>query len=172
MRHCGLRTSFIVMGLLFAWTTAVSAAGEGVAAGRFTGEIIFPIYVTDVEVSAAFYRDVLGFQFLGYYDYEVNAYTKAWQDSVPPNYAGFVAGNQKFGLHKPGNEAQTACVGCSRYYFRVEDVDAEHERIFALGVEVSAIQTTALLRRFFVRDPDGLLVFFAETVEGAPLDPW
>jgi len=139
---------------------------------RFTGQLIFPIYVTDVEVSAEFYRNVLGFEFLGYYDYDTSAYTTTWQDSLPPTYAGFVAGDQTFGLHKPADEAQGACVGCGRYYFRVNDLDAEHERISALGVAISPIHSSALLRRFFVPDPDGLKIFFAETAEAAPLDPW
>ena len=140
--------------------------------GDFTGQLIFPIYVSDVEVSAAFYRDVLGFEFLGYFNYETNLYVSAWEDSLPPTYAGFVAGDQKFGLHRPVDEAQAQCVGCGRYYFRVRDLDAEYERITANGGRVNPIHSSPLLRRFYVPDPDGLKVFFAETAEGAPLDPW
>ncbi len=146
---------------------AVSAPSE-----IFTGQLIFPIYVSDVEVSAAFYADVLGFEFLGYYDYETNAYVQSWQDTLPPKYVGFVAGDQKFGLHRPANEAQEQCVGCGRYYFRVHDLDAQHARVSAHGVRLSQVHSSALLRRFYVLDPDGLMVFFAETASGAPLDPW
>ena len=152
-----------------------SAGGDAESeapAGNFTGQLIFPIYVNDVEVSAEFYRDILGFEFLGYYDYETNSYVYAWEDTLPPTYAGFVAGDQTFGLHKPVNEAQGQCVGCGRYYFRVHDLDVEYERISIRGVPVSPIHSSSLLRRFHVPDPDGLKIFFAETAEGAPLDPW
>ena len=142
------------------------------SSGAFTGDLIFPVYVRDVQVSAEFYRDVLGFEFLGYYDYDTNSYAQTWQDTLPPKYAGFVAGDQKFGLHEPTNELQKQCIGYGRYYFRVHDLDAEYARISAHGVRMSQIHSLALLRRFYVPDPDGLMVFFAETAEGAPLDPW
>ena len=45
-------------------------------------------------------------------------------------------------------------------------------RVSAHGVRLSQIHSSALLRRFYVPDPDGLMVFFAETAVGAPLDPW
>jgi len=156
--------------------TASSAENTGAseAAGLadvFTGQLIFPIYVSDVEASAVFYRDVLGFEFLGYYDYETNSYVRSWRDTLPPKYAGFVAGDQKFGLHKPPNEEQEQCVGCGRYYFRVHDLDAQHARVSTHGVRLSQIHSSALLRRFYVPDPDGLMVLFAETAVGAPLDP-
>ena len=171
--HRATRRSICIL-LVLAGLLLLLAAGDenGVSSERFTGEIIFPIYVSDVEVSAAFYRDVLDFEFLGYYDYATNSYTTAWQDSLPPTYAGFVAGDQKFGLHKPVNESQAACVGCGRYYFRVLNLDAEYERITSLGVSLSSIHSSSLLRRFYVPDPDGLMVFLAETAVNAPLDPW
>lgn len=56
------------------------SAEAGAAKGPsevFTGQLIFPIYVSDVEASAVFYGDVLGFEFLGYYDYETNAYVQS-----------------------------------------------------------------------------------------------
>ena len=86
--------------------------------------------------------------------------------------AGFVAGDQKFGLHRPVNEQQQSWVGCGRYYFRVEDLDAYHHSVTARGGEPSAIHSSALLRRFYVLDPDGLRLYFAVTAENAPLDPW
>ena len=36
---------------------------------------------------------LLGFVFLGYFDYDANAYVSVWEDSFPPTYIGFVAGN-------------------------------------------------------------------------------
>lgn len=169
-----LAVTVLQAGLCLAPSGAESSedAQVRVSSEIFTGELIFPIYVSDVEVSAVFYGDVLGFEFLGYYDYETNSYVQSWQDTLPPKYAGFVAGDQKFGLHKPANEAQEECVGCGRYYFRVHDLDAQHARVSAHGVRLSQIHSSALLRRFYVPDPDGLMVFFAETAAGAPLNPW
>jgi len=166
MTYRGLVTALLMI-LALAPATAPAESGAG-----FTGDVLFVIYVSDVEVSASFYRDVLGFEFLGFWDYEVDGYVPAWRDTAAPKYAGFVAGGQKFGLHKPVNESQEACVGCTRYYFRVADVEAEHARVSEHGVPISEIHSSSLLKRFYVYDPDGLQVFFAETAEGAPVDPW
>jgi predicted enzyme related to lactoylglutathione lyase len=164
-----LRGPLVILHVLAVLLPNAAGAQSG---ATFTGQLIFPIYVSDVEVSTVFYRDVLGFEFLGYWDYDASAYVASWPDTTMPKYAGFVAGDQKFGLHKPANEQQEQCVGCGRYYFRVEDLDSEHARISAHGVRLSPIHSSALLRRFFVPDPDGLQVFFAETAEGAPVEPW
>lgn len=150
---------------------SITAAGPESEPG-FTGDVLFPIYVSDVKISSAFYRDVLGFEFLGFWDYQKDCYVTAWQDTVPPTYAGLSAGGQKFGLHMPVNESQEKCIGCGRYYFRVADVEAEHSRISEHEVPVSPIHSSSLLKRFYVPDPDGLQIFFAETAPGAPVDPW
>jgi len=164
-----LRGSLVI---LFMLAMLLPSAADTQSSGAFTGQLIFPIHVSDVEVSTAFYRNVLGFEFLGYWDYDANVYVASWPDTMPPKYAGFIAGDQKFGLHKPANEQQEQCVGCGRYYFRVKNLDSEHARISAHGVHLSPIHDSTLLRRFFVPDPDGLRVFFAETAEGAPVEPW
>ena len=78
-------------------------------------------------------------------------------------------------MHKPVNIKQQSCIGCGRYYFRVHDLDSHFERVRRAGpaaIAMSGIHSSALLRRFWVRDPDGLMIFLAETAEGAPLDPW
>jgi predicted enzyme related to lactoylglutathione lyase len=162
----------VVVAAVLLVAAAVAGADATASVSRFTGDVLFPIYVSDVEVSAAFYRDVLGFEFLGYWDYEADGYVATWVDTMPPRYAGFVAGGQKFGLHKPASESQEQCVGCGRYYFRVVDVEEEHSRISGHGVPISPVHSSSLLKRFYVPDPDGLQVFFAETAEGAPVSPW
>jgi predicted enzyme related to lactoylglutathione lyase len=167
-----MKQRLLLVVLLCVFVASAPAAAESDAGAHLTGDVLFPIYVSDVAASAAFYRDVLGFEFLGYWNYEADGYVSTWEDSLPPKYAGFVAGGQKFGLHKPANESQEQCVGCGRYYFRVEDVEAEHARISEHGVAISPVHSSSLLKRFYVPDPDGLQVFFAETAEGAPVDPW
>jgi hypothetical protein len=75
------------------------------------------------------------------------------------------------GWSAKGDELQEACVGCGVFYFRVRDVDLEHNRIATLGVPAGDIRSTPLLRRFMTMDPDGNKLFFSETAEGAPLNP-
>ena len=140
--------------------------------GQFTGEVTFPIYVSDVQRSASFYRDVLGFRFLGYYDHDRRRYVETWTDSIPPIYAGFEAGGLTFGLHKPMNEEQERFIGAGRYYFRVKDLEQHRRRIRAWGGRPSEISSSTLLTRFFVADPDGLRIYFAVTAENAAIDPW
>ena len=167
----GLFVFFLFTCLHAGWCNEQGAA-HAAAKPRFTGQVIFPIYVSDVPKSTAFYRDIMAFTFLGYYDYETNGYVPVWKKEEPPNYAVFKAGDQCFGLHKAVNERQEQGVGCGRFYFRVSNLDAQHARITALGVKVTPVHSSALLRRFAVKDPDGTLIFFAETAAGAPLDPW
>jgi predicted enzyme related to lactoylglutathione lyase len=147
-------------------------ASDKVLHGRFTGELLFPIYVSDVMRSAAFYRDVLGFDFLGFYDYDQAGYVTYWRGEAPPLYAGFLAGTQSFGLHKPLTEQQEESVGRGRFYFRVQDVEAHHRRVRAWGGRPGSIQQTAFMRLFEVTDPDGLTLYFATTPDDAPVDPW
>jgi hypothetical protein len=82
-----------------------------------------------------------------------------------------VDGGQKFGFHKPVKTAREECVKCGCYHFRVRDLDPEYARVAGHEVQMSRIHSSALLRRFHVPDPDGLRIFFAETADGAPVDP-
>ena len=68
--------------------------------GTFTGRVKAVLYVKDVQKSAAFFRDVLGFEFLNF----------AFIDDSP-YYAEMAAGSTKFGLHEPTNEADVRRVG-------------------------------------------------------------
>jgi lactoylglutathione lyase len=83
------------------------------------------LYVRDLDVSAAFYRDVVGLAF-------------KLRDA---GYAEFVTGETRFGLlertrasdliHRESMDGGPA----GEVLFLVEDVDAEAERLRALGVE-------------------------------------
>jgi len=148
------------------------AVPEKALHGRYTGHVLFPIYVSDVVRSAAFYRDVLGFDFLGFYDYDAAGYVTYWEGEQPPVYAGFLAGKQSFGLHKPVSEEQKRAVGHGKFYFRVADLECHHRRVRAWGGQPSSIRTTDFMRLFSVEDPDGLTLYFAATPDHAPIDPW
>ncbi len=141
-------------------------------ADLFTGQLNFAIYVADVQASTQFYRDVLGFEFLGYLKQNPMSYVQDWEGETPPTYAAFQACDQKFGLQLPQRLEDEACVGCGRYFFRVNDLEAHHTRIAAQGVTMSPILNSDILKRFYVFDPDGLKIYFAQSVPGAPVDPW
>jgi catechol 2,3-dioxygenase-like lactoylglutathione lyase family enzyme len=134
--------------------------------------LLLTIYVSDVKRSAAFYRDVLGFDCLGFYDYDSQCYVDPWVSDEPPVYAGFIAGDQKFGLHRPMNDYQKQCVGKGRCYFEVRDLDRHHRRVLERKGEPSKISDTTYLKMFHVRDPDGRYIFFAVTQRNSPIYPW
>ncbi|MDH3196891.1 MAG: VOC family protein [Candidatus Krumholzibacteria bacterium] len=132
------------------------------AHGTFTGAVKPVLYVADVEKSAPFYRDVLGFEFQGF------ANTKG-----EPYYAEMVAGEQKFGLHEPTSSGQEARVGQQRLYFRVNDLEPHHARVVAWGGEPGEIKKTAWMDMFIVRDPDGNEIVFAVTdPDRHSINPW
>lgn len=132
------------------------------AHGTFTGDIKAVLYVSDVEKSAPFYRDVLGFDFLGF------ANSKG-----QPYYAEMAAARVKFGLHEPTSSSQEAKVGQQRLYFRVRDLRAHRARVLARGGEPGEIKVTSWMDMFTVRDPDGNEVVFAVTDPGRHTsNPW
>jgi predicted enzyme related to lactoylglutathione lyase len=132
------------------------------SAGLFTGEVKPVLYVSDVEKSAPFFRDVLGFEFLGYTD-----------SDGEPYYAEMRAGTLKFGLHDPTNAEQATWVGHQRIYFRVTDVRKQRELVAARGGKPGDLIETDWMDMFIVRDLDGHQIVFAETDEGKhSINPW
>lgn len=139
--------AFLVLG-----AQGESDEGARSSHGRFTGEIKPVIYVSDVEKSAPFYRDALGFGFQGY----------ANQNGAP-YYAEMICAGVKFGLHEPVADGQGAKVGRQRLYFRVEDLIAHRARVAAWSGEPGEIRATAWMDMFTVRDLDGNEIVFAVT---------
>ena len=132
------------------------------ARGIFTGEIKPVVYVSDVEKSAPFYRDVLGFDLEGYADKNGNPY-----------YAEMSVAGVKFGLHEPASPDQTLNVGAQRLYFRVQDLAAQRSRVLAWGKDAGKIVETDWMDMFIVRDPDGNEIAFAVTdPERHSINPW
>lgn len=131
-----------------AWAAPLRAQDDPV----FTGEVKPVLYVEDVEAAAPFYRDVLGFGFLGYSELEGEPY-----------YAEMAAGPLKFGLHEPLTPEQRERVGRQRLYFRVRDVEAQRAAVAARGGEPSEMVRTTWMDFFIVRDPDGHEIVFAVT---------
>jgi len=120
------------------------------------------LYVQDVEFSASFFRDVLGFEFLGYANLE-----------GVPYYAEMAAGSMKFGLHLPMNAEQEEWIGHQRIYFRVRDVAGHRVRVLSRGGSPGEITETDWMDMFIVRDQDGHEIVFAATDSTKhSIDPW
>lgn len=111
------------------------------------------LYVSDLERSVAFYRDVLGLSFR----------------FANESYAEFATGAAKFALYARSHLPEL--IGCEapaagapwpqgEVAFLCDDVDAEHERLAALGVTVLAPPTDRPWgeRTLHLADPDGYVV--------------
>ena len=130
--------------------------------GQFTGDIKPIIYVSNVEKSAPFYRDVLGFELDGFAG-----------DESDPYYAEMLAGPTKFGLHEPTMSGDELRIGQQRLYFRVRDLDAHSHHVEAQGIEVKEIFRRSWMDYFVVKDPDGNVIVFAVTdSERHTSEPW
>ena len=161
-----IRTAYCVLFLLFVFLLIGANGAENGdlrnAHGIFTGEIKPVVYVSDVEASALFYRDVLGFEFQGYSTVGDNRY-----------YSEMLVAGVKFGLHEPMSIDQEPKVGQQRLYFRVTDLEAHRSRVLARGENAGEIKTTDWMDLFIVRDPDGNEIVFAETDPAHhPINPW
>jgi len=156
-------TLFVMSALVLASGTSGRAQDDPREAhGTFTGEIKPVLYVSDVEKSAPFYRDVLGFEFLGYANLDGQPY-----------YAEMDAAGVKFGLHEPTSTSQGSKIGQERLYFRVRDLALHRARVVAWGGEPGEIKTTGWMDMFTVRDPDGNEIVFAVTdPQRHSSDPW
>jgi lactoylglutathione lyase len=111
------------------------------------------LFVSDLERSVAFYRDVIGVPFR----------------FANESYAEFATEGAKFALYARGHLAEligtSAPAGKAPWpqgevAFFVADVDAEHERLSAAGVSVLAPPTDRPWgeRTLHVADPDGNVV--------------
>jgi catechol 2,3-dioxygenase-like lactoylglutathione lyase family enzyme len=135
------------------------------------------ITVTDLEVSQAFYVDVVGMELV------LRGFRTGgeWFDTLTENSGAVIdaallsAGEMTLQLvqyHEAGNpEAVTGHnrVGNLHLSFDVEDVEAEHARL-AKRPELRATAIVQLpvegYRSFYVRDPDGVPVELMETPKG------
>ena len=130
--------------------------------GQFTGNIKPIIYVSDVENSAPFYRDVFGFALEGFTG-----------DEADPYYAEMLAGPTKFGLHEPTMAGDESRVGQQRLYFRVHDLEAQRRFVEANGIKVQEIYRRDWMDYFVAQDLDGNLIVFAETdSDRHTSEPW
>ena len=95
-------------------------------------------YVRDMERAIGFYRDTIGLEL----------------DSESEHWTTFRTGACTLALH-PAEQREVG-VGEPDPTFLVTDLDAEHERLTAAGVEVTEVRApTPNVRTFDARDPDG-----------------
>ncbi len=149
--------SLVVSGFML----AAEANGDN-PHGQFTGDIKPIIYVSNVEESAPFYGDVLGFELDGFAG-----------DKSDPYYAEMLAGPTKFGLHEPTMSGDELRIGQQRLYFRVHDLNSHRRYVESHGVEVKEIFQRSWMDYFVVKDLDGNTVVFAVTdAERHTSEPW
>jgi predicted enzyme related to lactoylglutathione lyase len=96
------------------------------------------LYVSDMERSAAFYRDLLGIPLEGDGD---------WQEAS--------LGGVRFALHRTHEGIGELSSGTVQVNLEVADVDAAAERLRAAGVEVGEAMRDDWGAALEVRDPDG-----------------
>jgi predicted enzyme related to lactoylglutathione lyase len=157
-----MRRVFLCTASLLLFAAVGDAQDNDRESGGFTGDIKPVLYVSDVEAQATFYRDVLGFEFLGF----ANADGR-------PYYAEMAAGGRKFGLHMPMSKEQESKVGQQRLYFRVTDLSFHYSRVSTRGGNPGEIKHTDWMDMFIVRDSDGNEIVFAFTDPAQhSIDPW
>jgi uncharacterized glyoxalase superfamily protein PhnB len=111
------------------------------------------LYVRDVAGSIAFYDEVLGFDFKGWWSEQRNEFVKDWAQAGNPGYAELAAGPLHLSLHASDDEVPA---GSSIFHLRVDDVDAYHARLAGKGVAVSPPRDEPWgWRMVLVEDPDG-----------------
>jgi predicted enzyme related to lactoylglutathione lyase len=99
------------------------------------------LFVQDVSIVGAFYRDILGL-------------SEVVSPDDPKEWLEFGAGACSIALHHGGVETK----GRSRppkIVFYSEDVDKTRAALIKKGVKMGALQTTELFQFFDGRDPEG-----------------
>ncbi|KAF0136031.1 MAG: hypothetical protein FD152_1142 [Xanthobacteraceae bacterium] len=119
--------------------------------GRLTGfSAVFT--VRDVATSLAFYTDRLGF-------------AVQFRMGEPPTYA--IIEREAVSLHLMPASQDPAGLGTSSIYVYVDDVDALHAGLVAMGcpIEIAPEDYSYGMRETSVRDPDGNRFTFGAEVE-------
>lgn len=140
--------------------------------GQLTGDIKLVFYVSDVRKSVEFFTGALGLQFHHYYDHIGGDSVKQWPHDEPPIYAEMSAGGRRFGLHLPQSDWDRRAVGTMKVYFRVQDLQAHHNRAVAWGADPGKIKRKPWMDMFLISDPDGHRIYFAYTNKEVHGNPW
>ena len=109
------------------------------------------LHVPEVEATARYYRDVLGFT----WDFGDGTYAVVWRDNSAIHFAK--------GEHAP--------VGVHLFQW-IRDVDAYHDEVASRGAHIAAPPADKPygLREFAVRDVNGIAIVFGQDIEHEPSD--
>jgi uncharacterized glyoxalase superfamily protein PhnB len=119
------------------------------------GKLLPMLYVRDVPASVAFYRDVLGFEFEGWWDEGTRSYVLELPLGFAPEFAELRAGDLVLHLHRAGDDH---VVGSSPsiLHLKVKNADVYYERVTARGGRFDPPRDQVWgWRQFYARDPDG-----------------
>ena len=110
------------------------------------------IRVLDLDRSIAFYRAALGLDVVDRFDFD--SFTLVYLRSPEADF------EVELTLNKGRAEPYPLGEGYGHVAFCVEDLDAEHKRLLAAGVDVQPIKEfmregALMARFFFIQDPDG-----------------
>ena len=105
------------------------------------------LHVADVQATATYYRDVLGFQ----WDFGNEDYSVVWRDNSAIHFAR--------GSHEPPS-------GVHLFQW-VQDVDSYYREVADRGATVTNEPTDRPydIREFSVRDPNGVDLVFGQDIE-------
>jgi catechol 2,3-dioxygenase-like lactoylglutathione lyase family enzyme len=103
--------------------------------------IVF-LYVSDLERSIRFYRDLLGIPL------EHDPHDDSWAEAT-------LAGGIRFALHQAPTETGELGSGTVRLDFEVAGIDAAAEQLRAAGVEVGEVARESWGSACTIVDPDG-----------------
>jgi lactoylglutathione lyase len=113
------------------------------------------LYVSDLPVSVAFYRDVVGL---------AHKFTDA-------GYAEFATGHTRFALYEQRRAAwltgqQPTPGPAGQVVFVSDDVDSQARRLTRLGIDILSGPTDRPWghRTVHIADPDGFVIEFAEPI--------
>jgi lactoylglutathione lyase len=113
------------------------------AAERLVSRVsVVYLYVSDMERSAAFYRDVLGVPLEG---------DDNWQEAM--------LGDVRFALHRTREGIDSLSSGTIHVNLEVADIDAAAERLRAAGAEVGETMRDDWGSALDVVDPDGYRLY-------------
>jgi uncharacterized glyoxalase superfamily protein PhnB len=120
------------------------------------GNLTPMLSVRDARRAVEFYRDVLGFEHVGWWDDHRACYVAEWTGPGDPDFAELRAGNLVLHLHAAGDEFETELNGGVVLHVEVDDADGYHQQIQEKGSRSERPKDQPWgWRQFFVTDPDG-----------------
>jgi catechol 2,3-dioxygenase-like lactoylglutathione lyase family enzyme len=120
------------------------------------GKVLPMLYVKSVPRSVEFYRDLLGFDFIGWWSESGATYVPDQPAGGPPDFAELVAGDLVLHLHAAPSLPDPTPAPDAILHVRVENADAYHEQVSARGGTFEPPRDQPWgWRQFYARDPDG-----------------